>query len=78
MSDKVKYAVILVYSISHAIRIEGMLKKRGIEAKMIPVPRHLSSDCGSTVRIPCVAKDTCVQLLEDGNVEYISIVDLDK
>ncbi len=78
MPDKIEYAVILVYSISHAIRIEGLLKKNGIDAKMIPVPRHLSSDCGSTVRILCAAKDTCGQLLNDGNVEYIDIVDLDR
>ncbi len=78
MPDKIEYAVILVYSISHAIRIEGLLKKNGIAAKMIPVPRHLSSDCGSTVRIPCAANDTCMQLLGNGNVEYIDIVDLDR
>ena len=78
MPDRIEYAVILVYSISHAIRIEGMLKKNGIAAKMIPVPRHLSSDCGSTVRIPCAAKENCSKLLNNGNVEYIEIVDLDR
>jgi len=33
MPDKIEYAVILVYSISHAIRIEGLLKKNGIDDK---------------------------------------------
>ena len=78
MNEPVKYAVILVYSISHAIRIEGMLKKEGINARMIPVPRHLSSDCGSTVRIPGIAKENCEKLLRECNIEFIDIVDLDR
>jgi hypothetical protein len=45
------HAVILVDSTHHAVRIEKLLKKKGIECKMIPVPRQLSSDCGACVRI---------------------------
>jgi hypothetical protein len=45
------YAVILVYSTSHAIRIEKLLQERKVGSKLIPVPRQLSSDCGVCVRI---------------------------
>jgi myo-inositol catabolism protein IolC len=78
MTPKHEYAVILVYSISHAVRIEDMLKKAGIEAKMIPTPRHLSSDCGSAVRILAADKASCEQLILDANVEYQDILDLDR
>ena len=44
-------AVILVYSTSHALRAEKLLRKAGIRCKLIPVPRHLSSDCGVCIRI---------------------------
>jgi hypothetical protein len=44
-------SVILVYSTSHAIRIEKLLIENGIPCKLIPVPRQLSSDCGVCVRI---------------------------
>lgn len=47
----VEYAVILVDSTSHAMRIEKLLGSRGLACKLIPVPRHLSSDCGVCVRI---------------------------
>ena len=47
----VAYAVILVDSTSHALRIEKLLVNRGLTCKLIPVPRHLSSDCGVCVRI---------------------------
>jgi hypothetical protein len=44
-----EYAVILVRSTSHAMRVEKLLRDEGIICKMIPVPRHISSDCGVCV-----------------------------
>lgn len=45
------FSVILVSSTSHAIRIEKVLTSAKISCKLVPVPRHLSSDCGVCVRI---------------------------
>ena len=50
MSDD-QYAVVVVYSVSHAVRIEKALQTLEIPCKLIPVPRHLSSDCGVCVRV---------------------------
>ena len=44
-------AVVLVHSVNHAIRIEKILQGLEIPCKLIPIPRHLSSDCGVCVRI---------------------------
>jgi len=77
MSDKPKYAVILVYSISHAIRIEKALKKEGIEVKLIPTPRQYSSDCGSAVRIPVADRPLCEQVIGRMNMRYQDILDLE-
>jgi hypothetical protein len=46
-----EYAVILVYSTSHALRLEKLLQGEGITCKLIPVPRQVSSDCGVCVRV---------------------------
>ena len=46
-----RHAVIIVYSTSHAIRIEKLLQGEGIACKLIPVPRQISSDCGVCIRI---------------------------
>jgi len=46
-----QYAAILVYSTSHAIRAEQVLYRAGVSCKLIPVPRHLSSDCGVCLRV---------------------------
>ncbi len=44
------YGVVLFQSISSALRAEKLLKKEGMAYKLIPVPRHLSSDCGVCIR----------------------------
>jgi len=44
------YGVVLFHSISGALMGERLLKKKGIAYKIIPVPRHLSSDCGVCIR----------------------------
>jgi hypothetical protein len=49
--NRAEYSVILVYSTSHAIGLEKLLTGLGIHSRLIPVPRHLSSDCGVCIRI---------------------------
>jgi hypothetical protein len=46
-----QYAVMLVYSTSHALRAERILQGVDISCKLIPVPRQISSDCGVCIRI---------------------------
>lgn len=46
------YGVVLFHSVSGALRAEKLLKKKGVAFKLIPVPRHLSSDCGVCIRFP--------------------------
>lgn len=50
MTDS-QYAVVLFHSTSYALRAEKVLLGAGIPCKLIPVPRHLSSDCGVCVRV---------------------------
>jgi hypothetical protein len=67
------YAVILVYSTSYALQIEKLLQRNGITTKLIPVPRHLSSDCGVCVRILRAEQEKAVQHLQESQSEYASI-----
>lgn len=46
-----RFAYIVVYSTSHAMRAEQVLQRVEISCKLVPPPRHLSSDCGVCVRI---------------------------
>ncbi len=72
----VNYAVILVFSTSHAMRIEKLLAEQGIACKMIPVPRQLSSDCGVCVRIPREHAAAARATVMAARIEIQGIVDL--
>lgn len=63
-----QYAVILVYSTSHALKAEQVLQQASIPCKLIPVPRHISSDCGSCIRVLQSDLDRSIQLLEAARV----------
>ena len=72
-----RFAVILVHSTSHAIHAERVLKRAGVAVKLIPTPRHLSSDCGSAVRIDVKTREECEVLLADSSVSIDRIEMLD-
>ncbi|OPY89896.1 MAG: NifU-like protein [Syntrophus sp. PtaU1.Bin208] len=50
-AGKSKHAVYLFPSANYVMKAERILKELGIAHKIIPVPRHLSSDCGVCLRI---------------------------
>lgn len=68
-----EYTVILVHSTSHAVRAEKVLHQAGIQCKLIPVPRHLSSDCGVCVRIEWADREAALKVLEAARVELEGI-----
>ncbi|MCS7177825.1 MAG: DUF3343 domain-containing protein [Anaerolineae bacterium] len=70
------YAVILLPSTSHAIRAEKILREAGIDCQLVPIPRHLSSDCGICVRIPRQAREAARAALEQARLDIESIHDL--
>ena len=74
VKDEMK--VLLVYSTSHAIRIEKVLKSKGIACKLVPVPRHLSSDCGICVRVRAVEATAVTQMVEEAGIETVGMYDL--
>lgn len=65
------YGVVLFQSISSALRAEKLLKKEGIAYKLIPVPRHLSSDCGICLRF-LTENESQIKKALIGNVEIQS------
>ena len=67
--SKSAYAVVLVYTTSHALRAEKLLGEIGITGKLIPVPRHLSSDCGVCLRIDLSAMSTAEEKLQAAGLE---------
>jgi hypothetical protein len=71
-----EHAVILVYSTGHALKAERVLQGTDVECKLIPVPRHLSSDCGVCVRIERDEKQRAGQALRASGMEIEGIHDI--
>lgn len=72
MTDMEKYHVILFDSVHHALRSEKILKDIGLPHKLIPVPRHISSDCGICLRFTPDLKNRIEEALA-GKVEIREI-----
>ena len=65
--------VILFPSVHFALRAEKLMKQRGIPFKLIPVPRHISSDCGICLRFPWDRKEEVGAALKEGKVNVEGI-----
>ncbi len=68
-----EFAVILVDSTSHAVQIEKLLHQQKLTCKLIPVPRHLSSDCGVCVRILKLDMEQIQALIIEQKIQVQSI-----
>lgn len=67
-----EYLVMLFKSVSHALLAEKTLKAEGIPHKLIPVPRHISSDCGVCLRFAANDRERIEHALA-GTVGYEKI-----
>jgi hypothetical protein len=63
------YAYIVVYSTSHALMIEKLLQEDGVGCQLVPVPRHISSDCGVCVRIDQVDASAAEEAIRHMKIE---------
>jgi len=71
-----EYGVILTFSTGHSVRAEKVLGAAGIRTKMIPVPRHISSDCGTAIRINDEDRETAMETLDKNGVPFDRYVPL--
>ena len=70
------HSVLLVHSVSWAIRIERILGGRAIPCRLVPVPRHLSSDCGVCVRVASAEAPAALAAVQAEGPEFESIHEL--
>ena len=70
-----RFIVFLFSSVSYTLKAEKILQERGIGYKLIPVPRHIGSDCGVCLRIAADRRDAVESALQ-GRVNWEGIVPL--
>jgi len=65
--------VILFASTHFAIRAEKLAKAKGLPVKLIPIPRHLSSDCGVCLRFSWAQREEIEAALNEAKVNIEGI-----
>jgi hypothetical protein len=71
------FGVVLFHTTSAAFRGEKVVRGAGWEAKLIPTPRQLSSDCGIALRFDWKDEWEIRRVLEKAAVENAGIYKLD-
>lgn len=71
--EEQRHKVFIFPSVSYALKAEKILKAAGIAHKLIPVPRHISSDCGVCLRIT-EDRQTAVEGELRGKVEWEKVL----
>ncbi|MCJ7789241.1 MAG: DUF3343 domain-containing protein [Candidatus Atribacteria bacterium] len=73
---KDNYSVVIFYSTSAAIRAESLAQKVNLKVKLIPVPRHLSSDCGICLQFNNEDQQNIKEILVEKKIEYDDIYEI--
>lgn len=70
-----KEMILLVHTSGHAFSIEKALKKRGIQCRLTPIPRKISSDCGICVRFDAAMRQTVEAFVQTLPFEIQGVID---
>lgn len=73
MDETKQKSVVIFYSTSAAIRTESLAKKQQLVVKLIPVPRHLSSDCGICLSFYTADSGNINKILSENKIEFDAI-----
>ncbi|MBM4353428.1 MAG: DUF3343 domain-containing protein [Deltaproteobacteria bacterium] len=65
--------VVLFDSTSAALRAEKLSRAAGLDVKLIPVPRHLSSDCGLCLRFRESDREPVTRILAESGLESAGV-----
>ncbi|OQA33544.1 MAG: hypothetical protein BWY57_01115 [Betaproteobacteria bacterium ADurb.Bin341] len=62
-------SVLIFHTSNHAFRAEKLLKQADFVCKLVPVPRHLSSECGVCLRLETARVEAALEVLKAGRVD---------
>ncbi len=55
-------------SMTHVLSAERAARKSGIACRMVPIPRHLSTDCGMCISVKTDDKQEFLKAVEQKNL----------
>lgn len=63
------YCIITFNSTYHALKFEKIFKEKGLSVKLMPVPRQISSSCGTAAEISCDDEDNAIKITKEFDIE---------
>ncbi len=76
MSQKQLRLVVTFHTTAEAMATERLCRANGLEGRLIPVPRCLTSDCGMAWSAPAELRETLPALLRANGVETAGFYEL--
>jgi len=73
---KAARSVILFFSSNHAIWAARLLEEKGIQARLVPTPKQLSSECGHAVELAACEADAGADALRARGVPFDRVAGL--
>ena len=77
MTTDTEYGIVLFDTTQAAIKAEKVLQQARIKTKLIPVPRHISSNCGVSLRFDLQLASEVESALAEKRVPIAAIRPLD-
>lgn len=78
MKEKKLKLIITFESMSDAINLEKILKKKNIEGRLIPVPREISSGCGTVWCSDIELKEQITEIISHEKTDINKIYEIYK
>lgn len=75
---KQHYCVISFHSTYHALQFENIFKNMEIPVQLMPIPRQISSSCGTAAEFPCERKDEILKICEEYYIEIDQVHQIEK
>jgi hypothetical protein len=60
--------VFILSSIHRVMKAEKLLKKKGFDVDIIPIPREISSDCGVAIELPVETREEALRLMNENRI----------
>ena len=75
MNEAPKYSIAIFKSVNQTMWAVKILKNSGLPHKLIPMPRHISADCGVCIRIDSASAGAARTELScvDGFVDIVAL-----
>lgn len=63
------YCIVTFHTTNHALTFEKVMRKNNVDVKLMPVPRRVSSSCGTAAQFPCELRDEIVKTCLEQHIE---------